>query len=84
MPRGRPPMRIVREDFRRKCHHCGKMVLNPLTVQVVEAVKDINAIPFYKKNDPTKKRRIDRKDVQTSYYCASNDECLMKARPDFL
>ena len=43
MPRGRPPMRIKREDFRRN-----------------------------------------RKDVKTSYYCASDEECLIKARPDFL
>ena len=83
MPRGRPPMRIKREDFRRKCHHCGKMVLNPLTISEVPPI-DINNIPFYKKNDPTKKKRVDRKDVKTSYYCASDEECLTKARPDFL
>ena len=83
MPRGRPPMRIKREDFRRKCHYCGKMVLNPLTISEVPPI-DINNIPFYKKNDPTKKKRVDRKDVKTSYYCASDEECLIKARPDFL
>ncbi len=79
MPRGRPPMRIKREDFRRKCHHCGKMALNPLTVSVIPPI-DINDIPMYKKNDPTKIRRVDRKDVQTSYYC--DEECQSIARPE--
>ena len=79
MPRGRPPMRIKREDFRRKCHHCGKMALNPLTVSVIPPI-DINNIPMYKKNDPTKIRRVDSKDVQTSYYC--DEECQSIARPE--
>ncbi len=81
MPRGRPPMRIKREDFRRKCHHCGKMALNPITISEVPPI-DINNIPFYKKNDPTKKKRVDRKDIKTSYYC--DEDCQSVARPDIL
>ena len=83
MPRGRPPMRIKRKDFRRKCHHCGKMVLNPLTISEIPPI-DIYNIPMYKKNDPTKIRRVNSKDVKTSYYCASDEECLIGDRPDFL
>jgi hypothetical protein len=55
------------------------MALNPLTVSVIPPI-DINNIPMYKKNDPTKIRRVDRKDVQTSYYC--DEECQSIARPE--
>ena len=71
----RQPKRIPREDFRRKCHNCGKMAKNPLEYHIVPSVPYGKPIPAYSKSAP-KTKRVDLKgDMKITAYNFCNREC---------
>ena len=71
----RQQKRIPREDFRRKCHTCGKMATNPYVYHIVPAHKFPYQIPAYSKSK-NKTKRVDLKgDRKVAVYNFCDNKC---------
>ena len=71
----RQQKRIPREDFRRKCHTCGKMATNPYVYHIVPSYSYGANIPIYQKGG-VKTNRVDLKgDRKVAVYNFCDNKC---------
>ena len=71
----RQQKRIPREDFRRKCHTCGKMATNPYVYHIVPSYSYGENIPIYQKGG-VKTKRVDLKgDRKVDVYNFCDNKC---------